>query len=82
MQQFSFDARLTTVEQCPCLALSVGMTEERNYQKQNNLQPSAHIMHTTCHHPISAHSSQAAPPSTTHSSNITSDHLPVKPQLQ
>lgn len=42
------------------------------YEKQNNLQLSAHIMHTTCHHLIRAHSSKATPASTGHSSNITS----------
>lgn len=52
--------------------LSTEWTKQRRlHQKQNHLQPSAHIM---LRHVISAHSSKATPPSTDDSSNITSHH--------
>lgn len=66
-----FSSSVVTEEECPCLAGLVRMTEaQRIHQKQNDLQPSAHIMHMSCHHIISAHSSKATPPSSDQSSNI------------
>lgn len=78
-QQFPLDLRVTTVEQCPCMALKVRMTEaKRNLSKAES--PSAHIMHTACQHLISAHCSKATAPSSDHSSNIPPAPPPLRPR--
>lgn len=66
----SFLSSVVKDEECPCLVLLDRMNEaQRIHQKQNHLQPSAHVMRTPCHHLISAHSSKATPPSSDQSSN-------------
>lgn len=81
------DLRLTTAEQCPCLALSV----PNEWSKEDSIKSkiTSNPVHTSCtqlhrrHYVISVHSSKATPPSTDDSSNITSHHpSPVKGRLQ
>lgn len=58
------------------------LCKEESIKNKIPPQPSAHGMHTSCHHLISVHSSKATPPSSNHYSKITSHHPPVEAWFQ
>lgn len=84
MLWFPLDLRVTTLEQCPCLAVSVRMTEAKKNPSKAKI--TSNLVHTSCTQLVIISSVRSArkqcPPNSDHSSNITSHRPPVKAQLK
>lgn len=73
MQQFSFDLRLTTVEQCPCLALSAWKTEAKTKISKAKSPPTQCTHHA--HNLSSSHQCTLFASSTTQHRSLFKHHI-------